>query len=659
MASSGFGRNGDEADSGMESADIGADGTNRLGVWFGLLAAILISYLIWRMSESLQGLGASSLGLSSVLLLAETYCVLALIAAALTRLVRPYRVARIGAAGSPAATSADVIVLLDDPALLAQAAYSLNAAARMTYPSGQLRLHVVAYGRAADAGQPLADLARQMGASWIPIPQATREGSALHFAHGRLAGTLTLVLRAGEAPLPEALNLLAARFVEDPRLGFIVLPHMAIDGDGALRGVEPARRLPAQKGPIAQAILRGGYDGSLAAPESVLWRRAALISGGGFQRHRLDPELASRLRAVGRGWRGLVAPFPMMAAMAPDTAAHSVRALGRLRLARIEAAITQSPGGLRSEPGLALEGASLTLWCGLPLAWLCMIALPMVAGIAGLSLFSGGWENWAWIGGPAALATLILMAQTQSGLSHLIAAVLVECALLSALFKPLGQLLLRPSLLRAQPALKPEPSLYATTALLSLGLASLGLSVAAAAAIPALGDSRIPLAVLAGLYAVLIAAALGIRSEPRQTRAAPRMPTEIEASLVVAGKRIDGQVDNMSVHGARFVTLQSVALEAYALLALVRLVGPHGPLSFPVQLSRAQSGEGVTCFGLAFSERNLIAFTHAVEAVHRSQERFAAMKDRIAARPSGMGVTLSSVWLGMRSAFQGRVLARA
>jgi hypothetical protein len=518
--------------------------------------------------------------------------------------------------------SVDVVIAFDDPQDTEAAAFSLASAARLRYPADKLRIHLVAAGAAAKAGEPLVQLARTYGASWMPMSLASTRGRAMAYAFERLAGQLTLFLKPGDAPAADLLDRIAPMFSAQPTLGLVACGHFLLDADGARAGTANARRLPADPGPVARALLRGGVAPCPSMDMAALWRRGALVSSGGLPPADAEGELRARLTAVSRGWESRLHGVPMIARFAPSTTGQAAQIMAAERFGALDTLLAAGFEPLaRNHWHQAFR--TLTLLAGLfaPFALILVLAAPPLAALLGARLQGGEPAAFALYGPAAAFAVLGLMASTLSGWRHSAAALFLEVAANLALAGPHW------ALLRGRASSPRGPAVALTVMLAALGLAGAGYGGAAAAADPRLFPTLAPLAVLSLMTAILALGALGAVREPRQKRAAPRLPACMDAALVVGHVRIDGRLADISVQGARFVANAHTVPEGAAVGGLIRLVGPHGPISLPVQLSRAETAGGETSFGLKFTGRQLIAFANAIALVYRTQERFAAMRD--------------------------------
>lgn len=536
----------------------------------------------------------------------------------------------------------DVIIALDTPDDVEKAAFSLAAAARLKYPHDRIRLHVAAAGDAAETSLALAQLAQSYGASWLPMSLAPTRERALQHAFDRTAGQLALFLKPGEAPTADLLERVCGSFAAEAMLGVVEIGHFVVDGDGARADTAAPRRLPSDSGPLARALLRGGPRPAPASPITTIWRRGALVSSGGIARSTLDGEAMARLVAISRGWTSRIAPTPMIATFAPATMADAVADQAQRRVAALDvvAQMGYAPFG-RAHAGELFRTLTILSGALAPYAWILLFMTPALAVFAGVTLWGGPASLFTTLAPFGVLATVLVSAVAQSGWRHSAAALFVDTAVSFTLVRPSFALIAGGS-----PRIG-QRTVILPTILTAFSLAALGLGCAKLAAQPGLWPWLAPLLTLCALGLTLSLGAMGAIGEPKQKRAAPRLPTDMDAELIAGGRRIPGRLADISIQGARFVADEAKPLDLTVVGGLIRIVGPHGPINLPVQLSRAAPDMGHMTFGMRFTGRQLIAFANAVTLVYQTQERFARARDLRGRAPNGMLATLKALRNGL------------
>lgn len=352
----------------------------------------------------------------------------------------------------------------------------------------------------------------------------------------------------------------------------------------------------------------------------------------------------ARWTALSRGWVRRIAPAPMIATFAPATMSEAVASQAVRRIAELDV-VAQMGYGAFGRAHLGDIFRSLTLLTGAlsPFAWIALLAAAPIAALTGERLWGGPVSLFASLAPFAVLAMLMVSAVTQSGWRHSAAALFVDIAVQFKLAGPMLRLLSGRT-----PSIAAKSAAIPTT-MTAIALAGLGFGAANLAANPSLAIWLWPLTAMCAVSLIMSLGALGAIQEPRQKRAAPRLPTDMDAELVAGARRIPGRLADISIQGARFVADEGKPLDMSVVGGLIRIVGPHGPINLPVQLSRAAPDMGHMTFGLRFTGRQLIAFANAVTLVYRSQERFARARDLRGRAPNGMLATLKALGNGVRA----------
>ncbi len=612
----------------------------------GTGAALLMVHLLWRADTTLTDLTATGLTLSILLFAVEAFIAIALTLAALADIMSAAIEIEPEAIPDFELPSVDIFILIADPRQAPKAAYSLAAASQLDYPTDLTRLHLVGLDRATDKAESLSALAERMKASWLAASPEATTGSTINAALARTAGSLVLVLNAGETPTPDLFRRIAAGFTSNPRLAFCDVPAFAIDGDPVLTDIDIAQRLPNDPGTFFKSCLKtiGAATGGLGLSQRTVWRRAALSASGSCSRWNLRPDAPARLRAAEAGWHRGIVSRPMIASLAPDTVREYLRGRLAQRIGTIDAALTRDPllaKGLTLRERLAwmpaLFGALM------PFAWAIAFAIPPLALLRNIQLYGGvGPIEGAVI----ALGTL-LIAITMAGVLN----AGMRGALIACWSEVLESLLSAPSLFtllrkrdKAERVPDPEHANGLLVIVFAIALAGTTAGIAATFMKPELQTVTAPLLTLTLFTACLFACLLGAIAEPRQRRLSPRMSKRLEAELLLGGERFAGRLSDISVHGARFLAKGVVDLPARALAGQLTLRSPFGDTVLPVQLSRQTDASGRSAFGLSFTGRTVGEFATVVRLAHRSGDAYADMCDA-RAKPAGITRLFASLSL--------------
>ncbi len=620
----------------------------------GLGAGVLLIHLMWRADATLAGLPLSGFILSIVLFAAESLVVVALVAAALADVLPASVRSAAIALSEDEWPTVDIFIVVSRQQQVPKATYSLAAAAQLDYPKDCIRLHLVGIDDVADGVPGLTALAQRMNASWLAASPEATPGLALTAALSRTAGSLVLVLNAGEAPTSDLLRRLAGDFLADPRLAFIDVPMFAIDGDPVLADLEVSRRVPGDPGHFFKACLKavGAIVGAFGATRRTLWQRSALTACGSFSKWGLSADAMTRLRAAETGWRRAATPRPMIAALAPETVRDYLAERLTQRAGMIEAALTRDP---LTTPGLSLRERLSWLpslfGAGLPLAWTIILALPPLALLLQVPLTSGVGAFEATAMTMAGLiVALSLSGALHAGLGGGFIAMWSEL-LESLLSLPAVVALISGRREAVAGKLHADHASSLLVVLFAITLAGTTAGVAAWLMKSEAHAAIAPLLAATLFAACVLALLLGAISEQRQRRLAPRVSRQFEAQLLLGGQRYDGRLADISVHGARFVADGLVDQSARALAGKLTLGAENNVMELPVQLSRQSEDKGCSAFGLSFTGRTVGEFATVVRLAHRSTSRYADMCDA-RTRPTGAARLFALLtWRGLGNLF--------
>lgn len=615
----------------------------------GLGAALLIIHLWWRADTSFASFDTAGLALSIALFAVEAFIAVALAAGALAEIAPAALSIEPEAIPEIELPTVDIFILIADPKHTPKAAYSLAAAGQLDYPRDHVRVHLVGLERATDRADALEALAERTEASWLAASPEATTGAAINAAIARTAGSLILILNAGETPTPDLFRRLAGGFVNNPRLAFVDVPTFAIDGDPVLTDIDVTQRLPNDPGHFFKSCLKtiGAANGTLGLSQRTVWRRAALMATGTCSRWNMRPDAPARIRAAESGWRRGIVTRPMVAALAPDTVKEYLRQRLTQRIGTIDAALTRDPllaRGLSLRERLSWMPALFAAL--LPFAWAIAFALPPLAVLLRIDLFGGvGMIEGAAVSLGATVVALGLAGALNAGMRD---------GFIAAWSEMLESLISAPSLATlmgrretAERVPDPEHANGLLVVLFAISLAGTTAGISAWFLRPEYQAMLAPSLALTLFGACLFACLLGALAEPRQRRLSPRVARRVEAELLLGGEKYVGRLADISVHGARFLADDAVELSARALTGQLTLKTSTGRTTLSVQLSRQTESGGRSAFGLSFTGRTVGEFATVVRLTHRSGDAYADLCDARATPAGFTRLLAASSWRGI------------
>jgi cellulose synthase (UDP-forming) len=358
----------------------------------GLSAVLAVHYLIWRIGSSLNLSSRAATALSLMLLAAE----LLLLASAFLQLLfsvlpGPDGQAEIGAAAGALAADrrcnpsvlprvAVLVPSCGEPLEVVER--SLRGCLDLDYPNFEVWL--------LDDGarQELRQLSLQLGCHYLARSQRPHaKAGNLNHALPHLQAELLAIFDADVVPLRSFLSRTVGLF-RDPQVGFVQTPQTYMNADPVMRNLRLERWLMPDEESFYRWIQpnRQRLGAVVCAGTSFVMRLSSLRQVGGFETQTASEDLATGIRLIAPGYRGLYLPEKLSAGLAP----FSLKAMARQRSRWASGTIQTLRTGANplTIPGLApiqrlafLEG--ILHWC-LVLPQLLLLLVPVWSGVWGI-----------------------------------------------------------------------------------------------------------------------------------------------------------------------------------------------------------------------------------------------------------------------------------
>ena len=303
------------------------------GLAVGLSAALALHYLSWRIGSSLNLSSTAATALSLAMLAAE----LLLLASAFLQLLFSALPGPDGQAEIQAAAAALAADRRRDPGSLPKVAVlvpscgeplevverSLRGCLDLDYPNFEVWL-------LDDGARPeLERLGAQLGCRYQARPQRTHaKAGNLNAALPQLQAELLAVFDADVVPSRRFLNRTVGLF-RDPHVGFVQTPQTYMNADPVMRNLCLERWLLPDEESFYRWIQpnRQRLGAVVCAGTSFVMRLSSLRQVGGFETQTASEDLATGIRLVAAGYRGLYLPEKLSAGLAPFT----LKAMARQR----------------------------------------------------------------------------------------------------------------------------------------------------------------------------------------------------------------------------------------------------------------------------------------------------------------------------------------
>jgi cellulose synthase (UDP-forming) len=503
----------------------------------------------------------------------------------------------------------------EDPELLA---ITLTAARAIRYPAGKLAVYLLDDGgteqkrndrdpaKAALAQErhvALQALCARLGVSYLTRPrnEAAKAGN-INAALPRTTGELILILDADHVPTQDFLDSTVGHFLRDPKLFLVQTPHFFINPDPIERNLQTWWSMPSENEMFYCAGQRGldFWNAAFFCGSAALLRRRCLEEIGGIAGVSITEDAETALELHARGYHSVYVAKPMVAGLQPETFAGFIGQRTRWAQGMLQILLLKNPlfkAGL-SLPQRICYLSSCVFWL-FPIARALFLFLPLTYLFFGMRIYNASLEEFC----AYALAHLVCSLMLTNYLFGK-----VRWPFVSELYEMIQALFLVPALISV--LLKPKAPTFKVTAkaetLQRSFVSHLAGPVVAMFCLLVLGAAvgvwrfiHLPLeqenlAIVFGwnlLNLIFIAAALGVVYERRQRRTMPRMPRAQVAELVMGGRAVPAQIEDLSIGGAQLALDLDAAgqSELAGRDICLRVAGPEPDVSheFPIEIRHA------------------------------------------------------------------------
>ena len=594
----------------------------------GLSFVLGVHYLIWRIGSSLNLSTRAAAALSLVMLAAE----LVLLASAFLQLL----FSALPGPGVEAEIQAAAGELADDrrrdPGSLPRVAVlvpscgeplevverSLRGCLDLDYPNFEVWL----LDDGARVG--LERLASQLGCRYLARPQRIHaKAGNLNHALPHLQAELLAIFDADVVPLRNFLSRTVGLF-RDPKVGFVQTPQTYMNADPVMRNLRLERWLMPDEESFYRWIQpnRQRLGAVVCAGTSFVMRLSSLRLVGGFETETASEDLATGIRLIAAGYRGVYLPEKLSAGLAPFTLEAMARQRSRWASGTIQTLFTGANPltikGLSSIQRLAfLEG--ILHWC-MVLPQLVLLLVPISMGFWGFLPYRVDSQGLLTAAFPFFLSQLVLLPWL-SGRSRgalmpelyrwVFVLPLATSVVMTLLGRPQGFHVTPKSMPTAARIGPSKRLLIPLVLLLGIQLLSLvNLQIRHGSFSGPAAGAALQVTLLWGwINSLLLAAAIRLCWDRKRSSTTPWFALQLQASLTQAGPRGWGQeqksavlIHTISESGCELDLRNPAPMELARPGALGELGLPTGGLAgeWPVQVVRTQSRPGGLGIGLAW-----------------------------------------------------------
>ena len=561
----------------------------------------------------------------------------------------------------------------EDPEMLA---VTLTAASQIRYPREKLSVYLLDDGGTVqkrndtDATEAAAAMARHIELQQLcfrlGITYITRERN-LHAKAGnindalpKIHGDLILILDADHIPTADFLERTVGFFQRDPQLFLVQTPHFFVNADPIEKNLNTFEDMPGE-GEMFYRVIQKGQDFWNAAffcGSAGVLRRRFLDAIGGFSYQSITEDAETAMVLHSRGYRSAYLGHPMVAGLSPETFSAFVTQRTRWAQGMVQIFMLRNPMLL---PGLSMwqriSYLSNCLFWFFPFARVIFLIAPTAYLFFGLKIYRANAAEVLAYSLPHFIASMgateVIFGRVRWPFVSFIYEVMQSIFSLNVVL----QTIRNPKMPKFKVTPKGERSdhdyvsplawpFYVVFFILTLAMAAGFYRIFFGHPQEAYVAVTVTLWNL--LNYLLILAAMGALYERRQRRKTPRMPANLEGSLMLEdGTVIAGRVVNLSLGGACFTpfhwpptiplnTNMSLSIENRSLRSVSR---------FKVTL--CNKADGLLSF--AFDIQDERSFAEAVSLVYGDSERWKEFWD-LRLKPAGMLRSLVILeWRGLLS----------
>lgn len=653
------------------------------GIWrhafLALATAVVLRYAYWRATATLP----SSEDLVSfipaiILFAAEMYCILFLFMSIFVAIDPLQR--------KPAKPLADDELPVVDvfvPSYNESAdilSLTLSAAKAMDYPADRLKVFLLddggtdqkrnaRDGRSAAAAQrrhaELQDLCRTLGVTYLTRAR-NEHAKAGNLNNGLLnsSGELVVVFDADHAPAREFLRETVGHFREDDKLFLVQTPHFFSNPDPLERNLSTFDKMPSENEMFYSSIQKGldKWNATFFCGSAAVLRRRALEQVGGFAGVTITEDCETALELHSRGWTSRYVDKPMVTGLQPETLSSFIGQRSRWCQGMIQIFLMKNPifkANLTIAQKICYLSSSMCWF--FPLPRMIFLLSPLLFIFFDLKIFDVSTQEFvAYTLTYLAINTLLrnyLYGSVRwpfvSELYEYVQTVYLFRAVLSVLFNPSrptfnvtakGETMKED---RLSPLALPYFGIFAVL------VAAFVYSVYRYETEPQVGGILIVVAAWNVLNLLIAGAALGVVTERRERRQAPRIVSDRAAMLVIDDVEIPIQVDDTSLSGAKATPFGRIPDLAVGRRGHIVVNGSaeRGELGrIPVSLRSVTEWDGTVSIGLRY-EADATDYAMIAELMMGDMEAVRLQREA-RRRPRGMlkgGMTI--VLWGLRYPF--------
>ncbi|WP_152048558.1 UDP-forming cellulose synthase catalytic subunit [Aureimonas psammosilenae] len=602
------------------------------GVWrhvfLALATAVVLRYAYWRTTATLP----SSDDLVSfipamILYAAEMYCILFLFMSVFVA-IDPLQRNRARALEDAELPHVDVFV----PSYNESAdilSLTLSAAKAMDYPADRLRVFLLDDGgtdqkrngrdprSAAEAQRRHVDLQALCGTLGVTyLTRARNEHAKAGNLNNGLAnsnGELVVVFDADHAPAKEFLRETVGHFRDDDKLFLVQTPHFFANPDPLERNLSTFDKMPSENEMFYSSIQKGldKWNATFFCGSAAVLRRRALEQVGGFAGVTITEDCETALELHSRGWTSRYVDRPMVTGLQPETLSSFIGQRSRWCQGMIQIFLLKNPL-FRKNLGMAQKICYLSssmCWF-FPVPRMIFLLSPLLFIFFDLKIFDVSTQEFvAYTITYLAINTLIrnyLYGEVRwpfvSELYEYVQSVYLLRAVFSVILNPRRPTFNVTAKGETMKEDRLSPLAVPYFVIFSVLVGATVYSVYRYETEPQVGGILLVVAAWNFLNVLIAGAALGVVTERRERRQAPRTVSDRTAMLAVGDAIVPIEVNDTSLSGAKVSPLGLLPDFGGARLGQIVLTRGQGEEigRIPVSIRSVSEWNGTVSIGLRY-----------------------------------------------------------
>ena len=606
-------------------------------IFLGLGTFVILRYVFWRLSSTIPSIDSPFDFAAGILLVcAECYCVLMLFLSLFTvadPIDRP-KAPRLKDEDAPVV---DVFIPSYNESIDIVAP-TLAAAKRMTYPAAKLNVFLLDDGgtdeklysddasvaaRAQNRRQSLQAMCVELGVRYL-AREDNRHAKAGNLNNGlaHSEGDLVAVFDADHVPAQEFLTETVGYFGGDEKLFLVQTPHFFLNPDPIERNLSAAH-MPAESEMFYSVVQKGldKWNAAFFCGSAALLRRQALEQIGGFHGSSITEDAESALELHSRGWNSLYVDRPMIAGLQPETFESFIGQRSRWCRGMLQILLMKNPlfnRGLSWAQRLCYLSSSM-FWL-FPLSRMIFIFAPMLYIFFDMKIYIANSQEFIAYTLTYMISALMIQSYIfgrvrwpwTSDIYEYIQSVMLFRAVLGVFVdprRPKFNVTAKGQTLEDNQLSSVAWPYFVVFGLVLVSIVVLGFRFANE---PNARDLIAIVGAWSGLNLVLTGIALGAVCELRERRSAPRVASNLKASLIAGAQAIPVVIEDMSFGGLRVRALGTIQLPPRG-TGVLRIEGADGQvLETPVvsvgrRLLDEGRGLGLKFYGVTGDRFRIVA----------------------------------------------------